>query len=229
MTESRARVVDWVGYAVRWKALHGGYDPRTAKLPVRAWLRMSYRMARGLARLRVSPAQVTLLGLLVCVLVPVIAALGGLWPVLAGVLVVLAGLLDTLDGALAVVTRRVTRFGYVYDAVVDRLGEAAWLVAFWLAGVPGWVVALTACMAFLHEYLRARATAAGLAGLGALTVGERPVRVMISAFGLVFAGLCAQVSATLAAGAGTLAVAIWLLFGVVGFLQLFGAVERGLR
>lgn len=228
MATGRARV-DWVGYAARWKALHGGYDPSTAALPVRAWLRASYRMACGLSRLRLRPAQVTVLGLLVCLAVPVVAALRGSWPVLAGLLVVLGGLLDTLDGALAVVTRTVTRYGYVYDSLADRLGEAAWLVAFWLIGVPGWVVALTACLVFLHEYLRARATAAGLAGLGSLTVAERPIRALISACGLALVGVTTRVSETLAVGAGTLAVAIWLLFGLVGFLQLFAAVQRGLR
>ncbi len=225
---TRRAPVDWVGYATRWKALHGGYDPRTAGLPVRAWLKLSYRIAKGLSRAHVTPGQVTLLGLLVCLSVPLVASQRGLWAVAAGVLVVLAGLLDTLDGALAVVTRRVTRFGYVYDSVVDRLGEAAWLVAFWLVGVPGWLVALTACLVFLHEYLRARSIAAGLSGLAAITVGERPVRALLCALGLTFVGLGSLLSPTLAAGTGTLTVAIWLLLGLVGFLQLFAAVQREL-
>ena len=42
------------------------------------------------------------------------------------------------SAAIAVVGNRVTRLGYVYDAAADRISEAAWLVAFWLIGVPGW-------------------------------------------------------------------------------------------
>ncbi|GAA4218663.1 CDP-alcohol phosphatidyltransferase family protein [Actinocatenispora rupis] len=220
---------DWGAYATRWKALHGGFDPDTAAVPVRVWLKLVYQLARGLTRVHVSPGTVTAIGLVTCLFVPAVAAQGGLWPVTAGVLVVLAGLFDSLDGAVAVVSRRVTRFGYVYDAVVDRLGEAAWLVAFWLVGVPGWLVALTACLAYLHEYLRARAVAAGLSGLAVVSVAERPVRVLICAFGLALAGVCGLLSPTFAAGAGTLAVSIWLLLGLTGFVQLFAAIHRDLR
>lgn len=219
---------DWGAYATRWKALHGGFDPDTATIAVRLWLKLVYQMARGLARLRVSPGTVTVLGLVTCLFVPAIAAQRGMWPLAAGALVTLAGVFDSLDGAVAVVTRRVTRFGYVYDAVVDRLGEAAWLLAFWLVGVPGWLVALTACLAFLHEYLRARAVAAGLSGLAVVSVAERPIRVLICALGLALAGVCGLLSPTFAAGAGTLAVAIWLLLGVTGFAQLFAAIHREL-
>jgi CDP-diacylglycerol--glycerol-3-phosphate 3-phosphatidyltransferase len=219
---------DWVGYATRWKALHGGYDPQTAAFPVRGWFYLTYRSARGLAHLGVSPAAVTVLGLVCCLFVPAVAAQHGRWPVVAGGLVALAGVLDSLDGAVAVVARRVTRFGYVYDAVLDRLGETAWLVAFWLVGVPGWLVALTACLALLHEYLRARATAAGLSGHAVTSLAERPVRVLVSALGLALVGVSGGLSDTLAAGAGTVAVSIWLLLGVVGFVQLFAAVGRDL-
>jgi phosphatidylglycerophosphate synthase len=220
--------VDWNGYAARWKALHGGYDPTTAGPPVRIWLKLAYRIARALARLGVSPALVTLVGLATCLSVPVVASRPGTLAVLSGPLVLVAGLLDSLDGALAVVTRRVTRFGYVYDSLVARLGEACWLLGFRVLGVPGWLVALTGCLVFLHEYLRARAVSAGLSGLGMVTVAERPTRVLLCAVGLSMAGACALISSTLATGAGTLLVAIWLLLGLGGFLQLFAAVRRGL-
>ena len=219
---------DRVGYTARWKALHGGYDPESAALPVRGWFYLTYRSARGLARVGVSPATVTVVGLVCCLFVPAVAAQHGRWPVVAGGLVALAGAVDSLDGAVAVVARRVTRFGYVYDAVLDRLGETAWLLAFWLVGVPGWLVALTACLTLLHEYLRARATAAGLSTHAVTSLAERPVRVLISALGLALVGAAGVWSDTLAAGAGTVAVAIWLLLGVVGFVQLFAAIGRDL-
>lgn len=220
---------DWAGYTARWKALHGGYDPERAALPVRAWLRLSYRLARGLARAHVSPGLVTVVGLVLCLFVPAVATHHGWWPTLSGGLVVLAGLCATLDGALAVVTDRVTRFGYVYESVADRLGEGAWLLAFLAVGAPGWIVSLTAVLVYLHEYLRSRAIAGGLSGLGAVTVGERPTRVIIAAVGLGLVGAAGAINQTLAVGAATLVLAIWLLFGLIGFLQLFAAVHRGLR
>lgn len=226
MADSGGRI-DWAGYATRWKALHAGYDPDAANLPVRAWLKLTYQMARGLARLGASPALVTIIGLVVCLFVPAIAAQRGAWAILSGGLVLVAGILDGLDGAIAVLSRRVTRFGYVYDGVVDRVGEAAWLLAFWVVGTPGWLVAITVCLVLLHEYLRMRAVAAGVASAAA-TLAERPIRVLICALGLALAGASGFVSGALAAGAGTLAVAIWLLLGAVGFLQLFAAVQRDL-
>lgn len=224
----QAELVDWAAYAARWRALHGGYDPKTAALPIRGWLRLAYHTGRGLARLRFSPAVLTVLALVVSLFVPAVARQDGQWPLLAGGLVAAAAALDTVAGALAIVTRRVTRFGHVYAAVAARLAEAAWLVAFWAVGVPGALIGPTACLVFLHEYLRARATAAGLSGLAAVSLAERPARVVVSAVGLALAGACALVSPTLAAGAGTLAVAIWALLGLVGFIQLFAAVHRHL-
>jgi phosphatidylglycerophosphate synthase len=221
-------MADWAGYSARWKALHGGYDPNRAGLPVRLWLRMCYRLARGLARIHVSAALMTLIGLVTCLFVPAVATHHGWWPLVGGILVLVSGLCDTLDGAIAVITGRVTRFGYVYDAVANRLGEAAWLLAYWVVGVPGWVVSLTAGLVFLHEYVRSRAIAAGMSGLGVVTVAERPTRVFLAATGLILAGLCFQLSATLAVGAATLILAIWFLLGIGGFLQLFAAVHRGL-
>jgi phosphatidylglycerophosphate synthase len=226
---AQAARLDWAGYSARWKAMHGGYDPDAANPAVRGWLKLSYLLARGLARLGASPGMITVAGLVVCLFVPAVAAQPGAWAALSGALVLLAGLLDSLDGALAVVTRRVTRFGYVYDGVVDRVGEAAWLVAFWVVGAPGWLAGLTAFLIFLHEYLRARAMSAGQSRATGATVSERPIRVLICALGLLLAGGSGAVSDTLAAGAGTLAVAIWLLLGLVGFLQLFAAVRRDLR
>jgi CDP-diacylglycerol--glycerol-3-phosphate 3-phosphatidyltransferase len=228
MTVANGVMADWAGYSARWKALHGGYDPDRANLPVRLWLRMGYRLARGLARIHVSAALMTLIGLVICLFVPAVATHHGWWPLIGGVLVLVSGLCDTLDGAIAVITGRVTRFGYVYDAVANRVGEAAWLLAYWVVGVPGWVVTLTAALVFLHEYVRSRAIAAGLSGLGVVTVAERPTRVFLSATGLILAGLCFQLSATLAVGAATLILAIWLLLAIGGFLQLFAAVHRGL-
>jgi len=220
--------VDWATYATRWSRLHGGYDPRRASPFVRGWLWSSYRLARGLAGLGVSPGAVTATGLALAIGVLAITPMGGGWPLLAAVLVALGALADTVDGALAVVTGRETRLGQVYDSVADRLSEAAWLLGLWVLGTPGWLVAGCGALAWLHEYVRARATVAGMAELGTVTLGERPTRVLVVLFGLALSGLAGLAGPELAAGTATVAAAIWALLGSLGVAQLAAAVHRTL-
>jgi CDP-diacylglycerol--glycerol-3-phosphate 3-phosphatidyltransferase len=217
--------LSWEQYATRWSGLHGGVDPRAGSPLFRGWLRLAYRTGRLLARLGVRPATVTALGLLLCALVPLAVRAGRFGPVLAAVFVVLSVLADSADGAVAVITDRVTRLGSVVDSVADRLGEVAWLVAFWLLGAPGWLVVVAGGVAWLHEYLRARATAAGMREIGVVTVAERPTRAIVVVVGLVLSGL---VDPGLLAGTATVATAAWLLLGLVGLGQLVAAVHSAL-
>ena len=222
-------LLTWDQYATRWSGLHGGVDPRDGSPMMRGWLRLAYRTGRVLARLGVPPATVTAIGLVLCVLVPLTVRQGTAAPVLGAGLVVLSTVADSADGAVAVITNRVTRLGYVYDAVVDRLGEAAWLCALWLLGAPVWVAVLAGALTWLHEYVRARATAAGMKGIGTVTLAERPTRAVIAALGLAFAGLGGLATPELAVGAVTLAGAAWLLFGLIGLGQLLVAVHLAFR
>jgi phosphatidylglycerophosphate synthase len=195
---------------------------------VETWLRLCYRTGRLLARLRVRPSPVTTIGMLASLAVPVLTVRHGYWPLAGAALVLFSGLADGVDGAIAIVTNRVTRLGYVYDSVADRIGEAAWVAALWLAGAPGWLAVLVGALAWLHEYLRARATAAGMAEIGAVTLGERPVRLVLVAVGLVLAGLAGQLARDLPAGAVTIVAAIAALLGVIGLIQLVNAVQTTL-
>jgi phosphatidylglycerophosphate synthase len=204
--------VTFDAYVDRWSALHGGYDPRTSTW-ARTWLRLTFRLAALLTRAGLSPHLLTGAGLLAAALVP--AAVYAGYPLVAVPLVVLSGLLDSLDGAVAVLADRVTPLGYVLDSVADRLGEALLLAALWLAGATGWLCVLAGAAMWLHEYIRARATGAGLADLGVVTVGERPVRLV-----LVAAGLALGVPETFAAFAAGIALA--------GVVQLLMVVHRRL-
>ncbi len=215
----------WERYATRWAGLHGGVDPRLGSGPSRAWFRIGYGAARVLARLRVRPSTVTATGVLVCLAVPILASWHGIWPAAAAILVVLAGFADTVDGAVAIVTNRVTRLGYVYDSVADRLAEACWLVALWVIGTPGWLVALIGGLTWLHEYVRARATAAGMTEIGATTIAERPTRTVIVVVALLLAGLSGLITGDLPAGTVTVVMAGWLLLGAIGLVQLMVAVH----
>ena len=220
--------LSWDQYATRWSGLHGGVDPRGGSPLVRGWLRLAYRAGRLLARLGTPPGAVTAGGLVFCALVPVAVRAGRAGPLAAAGLVLLAAVADSADGAVAMVTNRVTRLGYVYDSVADRLGEAAWLVAFWLLGAPVWLVIATGAVAWLHEYLRARATAAGMREIGAVTVAERPTRAIVVTIGLVLAGVAGFVSRDLVTGTATMTMVVWLVLGAIGLGQLAVAVHGAL-
>src|SRR6185437_16287446 len=167
--------LSWGDYAQRWSKLHGGFDPRSANRLVRGWLFLSYAVSRQLARTGTGPNTVTVVGLLLSIGVPLTARPNDAWPLLGALLILVSALADTVDGALAVITGRASRLGRGYDSTADRLGEAAWAVA---AGGVAW----------LHEYIRARATVSGMADVGTVTIGERPTRIIVVLFTLVVAG-----------------------------------------
>lgn len=221
-------LLNWDDYARTWARLHGGFDPRDASAVVRGWLRLAYRLGRILGRIRVRPTAVTFVGVLLSVGVPFFAPRGVEGPLIAAGFVLLGAVADSADGAVAVVTGRVTRIGYVYDSFADRLGEAAWLVAFWLVGAPGPVVAAAGGLSWLHEYVRARAVGVGMKEIGVVTIGERPSRVSVAIVGLLAAGGIGFVDPDLAAGTMTLATVVWGVIALGGLLQLLGAVRRAL-
>ncbi|GAA0567377.1 CDP-alcohol phosphatidyltransferase family protein [Paractinoplanes ferrugineus] len=210
----------WEEYTAAWSRLHGGFDPATATPVVRGWVRTAYAIGSFLGRKRIGPSAVTTAGLILCLAVPAVVSLGR-WGTLAGaVVVLLAALADSLDGAVAVITGKASRLGYVYDSVADRIGEGTWLLAFWLAGAPGLVVAAAGAVSWLQEYARARATAAGMSEIGVVTVAERPTRVILTIFGLLLGALYEWLI--------TPVVIVWIALSVVGLAQLTVAVRRAL-
>ncbi|MFI0795539.1 CDP-alcohol phosphatidyltransferase family protein [Micromonospora rubida] len=220
--------LNWDEYATAWARLHGGFDPRAAAPVVRAWLRFAYHFGYVLGRLRVTPTAVTVAGVLLCLCVPLFAVRPVNGPVIGALFVLAASVADSVDGAVAVATNRTTRLGYVYDSVADRLGEVAWLAAFWLLGAPGALVVAAGGLSWLHEYVRARAVSAGMREIGAVTVGERPTRVCVALVGLLLAGLAGLIDPDLTAGTITMATAVWVLLAGFGLGQLFSTVRRAL-
>lgn len=205
----------WDEYAEAWSRLHGGFDPRTGSVFVRGWVRIAFTLGSRLVFL--GPTAVTLLGLTLCLATPFVGLLPG------AALVLLAALADSLDGAVAVLSARATRLGYVLDSVTDRVGEAAWLTAFFVGGAQAWVVVAAGAASWLHEYARARATAAGMSEIGVVTVGERPTRVLIALFGLLAAGVSGHAPLVL-----TVAASVWLGLAVIGLAQLAVAIRRAI-
>lgn len=222
-------ISDWDGYAARWSAMHGGFDPRHSLPWVQVWMRLAYRCGRGLARLSVRPATITGVGFAAAVGTPLVLLAGTRWAVIAASLVLVTVLSETLDGAVAVITGKITPLGSFYEALAARVGEACWLAALWLAGAPGWLVAAAGAITWLHEYARTQATMAGTSPARMVTMAERPMRIAVSAIGLTLAGLATLLSAELAVGAATMAGTVWLLLSVGGLIQLTDSVHGTLR
>ncbi|MCV7071493.1 CDP-alcohol phosphatidyltransferase family protein, partial [Mycobacterium rufum] len=118
--------------------------------------------------------------------------------------------------------RRVVRLGR------DRIGDLLLGATLWTLGASlPWVLSAVT-LVMLLEYLRARAQAVGMPGVGCVTVAERPTR-------LIVVGLAAGGAAAFPAGvpplgwswAGMFTI-VWTALGVVGLAQLLRGVRRSM-
>jgi phosphatidylglycerophosphate synthase len=225
---TRADRLSWDDYAGRWATLHGGIDPRRASIFVHRWLKMAYAVGRACASVGLRPSVITLGALILSAAVPIVAILRGPWLFVAALLVLLSAIADSADGSVAVITSRVSRRGSFYDALADRVGEAAWLLALWLLGAPGSLVVVCGALAWLHEYARARATVSGMAGIGVITVAERPTRVALVIVALTLGGFSWIINPHLTPGTITVVIAVWILLALLGAARLSSAIHAGL-
>jgi archaetidylinositol phosphate synthase len=206
-----------------WAALHGGLAPSAL---VRLWLRGVQRLAAAGPVRRVPPDLLSLGGVGATAAAAAAAGGGGRWPLVAAVLVALAGLLDGLDGAVALRTGRARPLGAVVDAMADRVGDLLLVATLVVLGAPlTWCVGAGA-VTLLHEYLRARAGAAGMPGPGAVTVAERPTRLVL--VGVAALGTAVLPGGTPGTGWGwaTVCALGWVAAGAVGLVQLVVGVLR---
>jgi CDP-diacylglycerol--glycerol-3-phosphate 3-phosphatidyltransferase len=150
------------------------------------------RSMQGVARTKLTPDMLTLVGVTLCLAGAVLVGFETrnekLFFWVGGVLFVLGSIADILDGALARAASKGTVFGGFLDSTFDRVGEAAVLAAIGLAFMhDGNEVALVAAFAavagsFLVSYTRARAEALGLRG--DVGFGSRVERVVLVSVGL---------------------------------------------
>lgn len=219
----------------QWSRRHGGLDAHASGW-VSGWIRLTSGCAGPLARRGVGADAVTVAGVVVTAAVPVLAAFGAAWPLAAVPVLVVGAVLDGVDGALASITGSASRWGQVVDSLADRLCDLLLVVTLVVLGAPGWLGATLGTLMLLQESVRATAQAAGMTGAGAVTVSERPTRVIVASFAAFLCGLewCARrmgvdvladVDGTVIA---TAAAVIGLGLGLVAFTQLAVAVRRSL-
>jgi CDP-diacylglycerol--glycerol-3-phosphate 3-phosphatidyltransferase len=163
----------------QWSQLHDGYDVQRSRL-VRSWLRLVHALAAPLSRWQVPPNAVTLAGVVaasatVCTSRPVSAAL-----------VVITSLCDGLDGAVAIQRGRSSAHGALIDHSADRVTDVLFALALCHAGAGAWIVAADVVMVLGYESSRSLARRRGRSE-ALVTVGERPVRVAVTAIGILVA------------------------------------------
>ena len=148
----------------------------------------------------------------------IVAAFAGVlyawkYPVFGAVGLLVSGAVDMLDGAVARATGRVTRFGAVYDPVLDRYAEFAVLLGMGLGGLAPWTWVVFGLFGMvMASYTRARAESSG--GLDSCRVGiaERQEKVILLVIGSLLQPF--------------FAVAISLAVLIVGILSHITVVQR---
>lgn len=219
----RAASADSPNYRARWSALHGGYDPGGSR-SVDRWLTVMELAARPLVRRGISANMITAAGVACAAAAVPAAGAGRRWPVAASAAVAGSGFADGLDGAVAVLSGQADAWGFVLDSLADRVADALHVVALRRAGAPERATLAAAAGIAAIEYGRARAVAAGFHDIGAVTVGERPTRIIVTALGLAAAGLAPE----RARAAATIAAAATSAFTTVGAVQFLRTAARGL-
>ena len=152
--------------------------------------RLAEPVGRVVAKTRVPPNFLTILGFLFNVGVAWMISRGpDLFPI-AGGLIIVAGIFDLLDGAVARHTNRATKFGALLDSTLDRLSEAVLLFGLlwyfvWQQDTSLEVILIFTIIvgSLLISYVRARAEGLGLdAEVGIM---RRTVRILTLSIGLM--------------------------------------------
>ncbi|OQP57194.1 CDP-diacylglycerol--inositol 3-phosphatidyltransferase [Niastella vici] len=159
---------------------------------------------RGLVKAGVTPNFITTTGLVLNIGVAIVFIVGAEegnrgdlryvgW---AGALILFAGLFDMLDGQVARIGNMSSRFGALYDSVLDRYSEL-----FMFLGICYYLVAhhyfLSSLFAFIAligsmmvSYTRARSEGLGIQNKGGLM--QRPERVVLTALSAIACGITAS-------------------------------------
>ncbi len=122
-----------------------------------------------------NPNYLTLGGLVLSLLVPVVALLTRN-PLVAMAVAVVAFLLDSLDGSVARLRGVVSSCGAFLDSLVDRVSDASVVLALYLLGCNALLTYVVAVLSLTVSYSRARAESLGVSGLSDVGILTREFR-----------------------------------------------------
>ncbi len=191
-------------FFLAWSKLHG--DAKVSGI-VKGWLSISFTVSKALAKIRVTPNALTILGLVFGILLYMNS--NAIW---APLILVISLICDGVDGSLAIITRQSSKWGALLDSVVDRLTEVFWVLAIYSVGVDSKILITVLILASTQEYLRARAGGVGLKQVGVVTVAERPVRASFIFIALVAFNLNLEILNQI--------TFVWLILQAISFLTV---------
>ena len=191
-------------FFLAWSKLHG--DAKVSGI-VKGWLSISFTISKALAKMRVTPNALTILGLVFGILLYMNS--NAIW---APLILVISLICDGVDGSLAIITRQSSKWGALLDSVVDRLTEVFWVLALYRLGVDSKILITVLILASTQEYLRARAGGVGLKQVGVVTVAERPVRASFIFIALVAFNLNLEILNQI--------TFVWLILQAISFLTV---------
>ena len=191
-------------FFLAWSKLHG--DAKVSGI-VKGWLSISFTFSKALAKIRVTPNALTILGLVFGILLYMNSS--AIW---APLILVISLICDGVDGSLAIITRQSSKWGALLDSVVDRVTEVFWVLALYSLGVDSKILITVLILASTQEYLRARAGGVGLKQVGVVTVAERPVRASFIFIALVAFNLNLEILNQI--------TFVWLILQAISFLTV---------
>ncbi len=191
-------------FFLAWSKLHG--DAKVSGI-VKGWLSISFPVSKALAKIRVTPNALTILGLVFGILLYMNSS--AIW---APLILVISLICDGIDGSLAIITRQSSKWGALLDSVVDRLTEVFWVFALYSLGVDSKILITVLILASTQEYLRARVGGVGLKQVGVVTVAERPVRASFIFIALVAFNLNLEILNQV--------TFVWLILQAISFLTV---------
>ncbi len=146
-------------------------------------------IGKVLVRLKITASMVTLLGLVITTIGAVVLANG--LPIPATLLIGLGGGIDGIDGTVARLTGTASRRGAFLDTISDRVGELAMFAGLaWFVSDDSLLVVLVVVSlgnSMLIPYIRSKAEAEGLDGMGGLM--GRAERIILFCFLMFPVGL----------------------------------------
>lgn len=191
-------------FYLAWSNLHG--DAKIAGI-VKGWLSISFPASKALAKIRITPNALTILGLIFGLMLYMNSK--SIW---APLILVISLICDGIDGSLAIITGKSSKWGALLDSVVDRLTEVFWVLALYSLGVDLKILITVLILASTQEYLRARAGGVGLTQVGVVTVAERPVRASFIFIALVAFNLNLEILNQI--------TFVWVIMQAISFLTV---------
>lgn len=163
-----------------------------------------YRAIQPLINLMVkagiTPNTITIIGFLINIVAAAILIYGAdhprgdlsyiLW---AGATILFGGLFDMIDGRLARVSKQESKFGALFDSVLDRYSELVMFlgICYYLVAEHYFLSSLFAFIAMIGSlmvsYIRARAEGLGIECKGGLM--QRPERILLISISAIICGL----------------------------------------